>query len=148
MPHSYTSIVVHYIFSTKNREKIIAPDLQKQLWLYLDEIASKNKMKALAIGGTEDHVHLLLSLPVSISVAKAVQLIKGSSSKWIHDTFIEHSNFQWQTGYGAFSISISHIERTIAYIHGQKEHHRRKTFMEECTLFLQKHGIDFNVGNS
>ena len=148
MPHSFASILIHYVFSTKNREKTITPDLQKQLWLYMEEIARKNKMKTLAIGGTEDHVHLLLSLPVSISVAKAVQLIKGSSSKWIHDTFEKHSSFQWQTGYGAFSISISHINHTIAYIYGQKEHHRRKTFMEECALFLQKHGIDFNDGNS
>ena len=100
-------------------------------------------MKALAIGGTADHIHALLSLPSMMSFAKAVQLIKGGSSKWVHDTFPRHKKFEWQEGYGAFSVSASQAPKTIAYIKGQKEHHRRKTFQEEFRALLDKHGIPY-----
>ena len=95
MAHSYVSNLLHYVFSTKDRRKIITPDLQERLWPYLGGIARENGMKALAIGGVEDHVHLLLSLPATLSVAKAIQLIKGGSSKWIHETFPTKRSFAW-----------------------------------------------------
>jgi len=98
-------------------------------------------MKALAIGGFEDHVHLLISLPATLSIAKAVQLLKGNSSKWIHETFSELIPFEWQEGYAAFSIGISGINDTIAYINKQIEHHRKTTFKEELASFLKKHGL-------
>jgi REP element-mobilizing transposase RayT len=101
-------------------------------------------MKAIAIGGTADHLHALLSLPATISFAKAVQLIKGGSSKWIHDTFHEHRKFAWQEGYGAFSVSPSQLEKTIAYIQRQKEHHRRRNFQDEFIDLLDKHGIEYD----
>jgi REP element-mobilizing transposase RayT len=101
-------------------------------------------MKALAIGGTRDHIHALLSLPATMSFAKAVQLIKGGSSKWVHDTFAEHRKFAWQDGYGAFSVSPSRLARTIAYINNQKEHHRKKSFEEEFMELLDKHEIAYN----
>jgi len=101
-------------------------------------------MKALAIGGTEDHVHALLSLPGMMSFAKAVQLIKGGSSKWVHDTFPEQQKFQWQEGYGAFSVSSSQVPKTIAYINNQKEHHRGKSFKEEFLELLNRHGIEYD----
>ena len=110
MTHSYISIFIHYIFSTKNREKIITADLENRLWQYMTGIARENNIKMLAIGGVENHIHLLASLPSTLSIAKAIKFIKGGSSKWIHDTFPEYSNFKWQEGYGAFSVSISHIE--------------------------------------
>jgi REP element-mobilizing transposase RayT len=144
MAHSYTNILIHYIFSTKNRDKIIDNELQKRLWHYMGGIAKENKMKSLAIGGTENHIHMLLSLPATLSIAKAVQLIKGGASLWVHETFPKHENFQWQEGYGAFSVSISHIEDTIAYINGQKEHHKIKTFQEEYIAFLKKHNIEYD----
>ena len=144
MAHSYTNILIHYIFSTKNREKIMTSELQERLWPYMGGISRENNMKALAIGGIEDHVHLLISLPATLSIARAIQLIKGGSSKWVHDTFPNHNNFKWQEGYGAFSISISHKEDTIAYINTQKEHHRKKSFQEEYVSFLKKHGIDYD----
>ena len=97
-------------------------------------------MKALMIGGVEDHVHVLLSLPSTLSVAKAVQLIKGNSSKWIHETFPEHQSFEWQEGYGAFSIGISGVDDTVKYIQNQAEHHRKMSFKEEVAAFLKKHG--------
>lgn len=101
-------------------------------------------MKALAIGGTTDHMHALLSLPGMMSFAKAVQLIKGGSSKWINDTFPRHKKFEWQEGYGAFSVSASKVPKTIAYINNQKEHHRKKTFQEEFLELLTKHGIEYD----
>jgi REP element-mobilizing transposase RayT len=102
-------------------------------------------MKALAIGGTADHIHALLSLPSTMSFAKAVQLIKGGSSKWVHETFPRYDKIEWQEGYGAFSVSASQAPKTIAYINGQREHHRRKTFQEEFRELLNKHGIAYEA---
>ncbi len=144
MAHSYVSLKIHYIFSTKNRQKIITPELEQRLWPYMGGIARENKMIALAIGGIEDHVHLLLALPSTLSVAKAIQLIKGGSSKWVSETFPAHRDFEWQEGYGAFSISISHIDDTIAYINNQKDHHRKQSFEEEYLAILRKHGIEYD----
>jgi REP element-mobilizing transposase RayT len=93
--HSFTSILVHCIWSTKNREASLRSKLRERLWPYLGGIARENKMKALAIGGAADHVHILISLPATISVAKAIQLLKGNSSKWIHQTFSEMRSFEW-----------------------------------------------------
>lgn len=101
-------------------------------------------MKALAVGGAADHVHMLISLPATISVAKAVQLLKGNSSKWIHETFSEMRSFEWQEGYGAFSVGVSAIDATVAYIRNQAEHHRKRTFREEFNAVLRKHGFDFD----
>ena len=144
MPHSYVSALFHCVFSTKERRKIITPDLQKRLWPFMGGIARESNMKALAIGGTQDHVHFLLSLSSTVPIAKAIQLIKGGSSKWIHDTFPSHRDFVWQEGYGAFSVSISHVRDTITYIQTQEEHHRQKTFQEEFLRFLKKHGIEYD----
>ena len=144
MAHSYTKILIHYIFSTKNREKIMTIELQERLWAYMGGIAKGNNMKALAIGGIEDHVHLLISLPVTLSISKAIQLIKGGSSKWVHDTFPDYSKFNWQEGYGAFSVSISQIKNTIAYINRQKEHHLKESFQDEYISVLEEHVIDYD----
>jgi len=144
MAHSFTSQLLHCVFSTKERQKVITPELQQRLWPYLGGIARENRMKALSIGGTEDHTHILLSLPSTLSIAKAIQLIKGGSSKWVHDTFPQHYAFAWQEGYGAFSIGISDVERTVAYIENQEAHHRRKSFQQEFLAFLKKHGIEYD----
>ncbi len=101
-------------------------------------------MKALAIGGVEDHAHLLISLPAKMSISKAMQLIKGGSSKWIHDTFPDKEAFAWQEGYGAFTVGVSQIADTVAYINGQEEHHRKRTFKEEFVAFLKKHDVDYD----
>jgi REP element-mobilizing transposase RayT len=144
MSHSYTSSLYHVVFSTKERRKQIDADLQSRLWPYLGGIARDNNMKAFAVGGVEDHVHLLLSLPSTIAIAKAVQLIKGGSSKWIHDEFPTRRDFAWQEGYGAFSIGVSQKDDTIRYIDNQAVHHRAKTYEEEFLAFLQRHGIDYD----
>src|SRR5260370_42354564 len=100
-------------------------------------------MKALVIGGVEDHVHVLLSIPSTLSVAKPIQLIKGNSSKWIHDTFKEHWDFEWQEGYGAFSIGGSGGADTTKNIEDQAEHHREFTFQKELKIFLKKQGMEY-----
>jgi putative transposase len=123
---------------------MITKSLQGRLWPYMGGIARDNKMKALAIGGVEDHVHLLLSLPATIAIAKAIQLIKAGSSGWIHDEFRDQAAFAWQEGYGAFSIGVSQVPRTFAYIEGQAEHHRTRTFQAEFLAILKKHGIEYD----
>jgi putative transposase len=134
---------MHCVFATKKRRPLIAADLQERLWPYLGGIARENKVKALVIGGVEDHVHMVLSVPPTLSVAKSIQLLKGNSSKWIHETFEEHRDFEWQEGYGAFSIGVSGVEETMKYIQGQAEDHRRTSFREELEMFLRKHGMQY-----
>ena len=136
---------MHCTFSTKGRYPFIESNLESNLWPYVGGIARANRMKALAIEGTADHIHALLSLPSMMSFAKAVQLIKGGSSKWIHETFPKYKKFEWQEGYGAFSVSASQARKTVAYIQNQKEHHRRKTFQEEFRALLDKHGITYDA---
>ena len=122
MAHSYIKILIHYVFSTKNRKKIITAPLQKRLWAYMGGIARENNMKALAIGRIEDHVHLLIILPSTLSISKVIQLIKGGSSKWVHDTFPNFYYFKWQGGYAAFSVDMSRTKNLITYINTQKEY--------------------------
>ena len=141
--HSFVSCLMHCVFSTKERRRLITPELQQRLYPYLGGIARENKMKLLPIGGVEDHVHALLSLPSMLSVAKSVQLLKGNSSKWIHATFPTQRLFEWQEGYAAFSIAVSGIEDTIRYIQFQKEHHKIHSFKDELIAFLDKHGIEY-----
>jgi putative transposase len=141
--HSFVSCLIHCVWATKERRPVIQADLQPRLWPYLGGIARENKMKALVVGGVEDHVRILLAIPSPLSVAKAIQLLKGNSSKWIHDTFPEHRAFEWQDGYGAFSIGVSGVGDTMKYIEGQAEHHRKMTFREELETFLRKHGMEY-----
>ena len=140
MSHSCLCCLVHLVFSTAARKPLIRPDIQHRLHAYLGGIARDNDMAALAVGGVTDHVHVLLSLSRTIAVAKALQLLKGGSSKWLN----EHSPgkaFSWQEGYAAFSVSISNREKVANYILNQAEHHKRMTFSEELSKLLRAHGI-------
>ncbi len=140
--HSFISCHLHIVFATKERRRLITADVQTRLWPYLGGIARENRMKARCIGGVEDHVHMLLGIPSTISISKAVQLLKGNSSKWIHETFPSLRTFEWQEGYAAFSIGISGIDDTIKYIENQAEHHRTRDFKDELKAFLKKHGLE------
>ena len=144
MGHSYTSSLFHCVFSTKDRQRLITPTVRDRLCPYIGGIGRKNKFKLISSNEVPDHIHLLISIPATMAVAKAVQLVKGGSSKWIHDTFPDLRRFAWQEGYGAFSISISGTASTITYIQDQEELHRKKTFEEEFVDFLKKHGIDYD----
>lgn len=143
MSHTYTSSLFHCVFSTKERRPTIRPDFQEDLWSYLGGIARANGSKALSVGGIEDHVHVLISLPANLTLARAMQLLKGGSSRWVHES-IGQRDFQWQRGYGGFSVGISQVSTTIAYISAQHEHHRRKTFQEEFLEILARHGIEYD----
>lgn len=144
MGHTYTSCFYHVVFSTKERRPTITDDIRPRLWQYLAGIAKSNGFQAIEIGGVQDHVHLLLAVPPAICLSKAVQLLKGGSSKWAHETFPAERWFAWQDGYGGFTVSVSGIERTRRYIRAQAEHHRRSTFQQEFRAFLAKHGIKWD----
>jgi putative transposase len=140
MPHTHYSILVHCVFSTKERRPLIPSDLKGRLWPYIAGIARLNKFKALAVGGMLDHAHVLLSLPTTMPVAKAVQLIKGGSSKWIND-HLDRRTFEWQDGYAAFTIGVSQLQATIRYIDNQEWHHAKTSFAQEWKKMLDRHGI-------
>jgi putative transposase len=142
MSHTYISDLVHCVFSTKLRRNLISPEVQPELWSFLGGVARKNGFKALMVGGTENHVHLLLSLPATMTVAKAMQLVKGASSHWMNENHTK--TFAWQEGYGAFTIGISQKNHTIQYIRSQAEHHRKRSFEEEFVAFLKKHGVEYD----
>lgn len=144
MANSYHTLLIHTVFSTKNREPWLSPPVRQRLFPYLGGIAKQNGMKALSVGGTSEHVHLLLSLSRELSVADAMQLIKGPSSKWIHQTFPQLVGFAWQEGYGAFSIGILQAAEICRYIEGQEEHHRTMSFQEEYLAFLKKHNVPYD----
>ena len=145
MSHTYISALFHCVFSTKDRAPLISVTLAKRLFPYMGGIAREHDIKLLEIGGIENHVHFLISLPSVLSVAKAMQLIKGGSSKWVHETFDnEYKEFAWQEGYGAFSIGVSQFERTGAYIRNQEVHHQEKSFEQEFRAILQKHWISYD----
>jgi REP element-mobilizing transposase RayT len=137
--HTLTSSLFHCVFSTKNRLRSIPAEMRPRLWCYVGGIARANRMKALAVGGMCDHIHLVLSLAPDMAIAKAMQLIKAGSSKWMHDQRVKQ--FEWQVGYGAFTIGVSQLPVTIHYILNQEKHHTKKSFDEEWKMFLKRHGL-------
>ena len=144
MANTYTALYYHIIFSTKHRHSWLAPDIEDRGWSYLGGIARENKMTALQVGGIEDHIHILLGAPPTIAPSKAAQLLKGGSSKWIHETFPNMRAFAWQDGYGAFTVGKSAVPDVIKYIQNQREHHRTTTFQEEYLLLLKRHGVAYD----
>lgn len=144
MANTYTRLYYHVIFSTKNRERWLTADIQPRIWAYLGGIAREHRLVPLTIGGVEDHVHLVLSAPPSIALSKVLQLLKGGSSKWIHETFSTLRGCGWQDGYGAFTVSKSNVTEVTKYVEEQREHHRQKTFQEEFRAFLDRHGVEYD----
>jgi putative transposase len=144
MANTYTSLHYHFVFSTKNRVHWIGLEMQQRLWEYLGGIARKHKASALQIGGTADHVHVLVFAPASVSPSQIAQFLKGDSSKWIHSEFAGMRNFSWQDGYGAFTVSKSQMPQIIRYIQNQREHHRKKTFQDEYLELLKRHEIQYD----
>jgi len=141
---SYISSYHHCVFSTQGRRPLMTPALRERLWPFLGGIARQNRMKAIEIGGVADHVHLLLSLPATMPIAKAMQLIKGGSSKWVHDTFPDQRLFAWQEKYGAFTVSASRVDSVAEYIKGQEAHHQKQNFQEEFLALLKKHRVEYD----
>jgi putative transposase len=136
---SHVSCRLHVIFSTKNRVRSIPADLQPRLWEYLAGICRNLEVKVLAVGGFDDHCHMLIGLSATITIAELMQKVKANSSRWMRNDL--HRTFEWQEGYSAFSVSISHVDQTIKYIRNQPEHHKRRTFSDELEAILKKHGL-------
>ncbi|MBZ5531846.1 MAG: IS200/IS605 family transposase [Acidobacteriia bacterium] len=141
MSHTYSQNHLHVVFSTKERRKIIAEQMQPKLWSYMGGIGRNHGFLVLANGGIEDHVHLLIQVPPALALAKAVSLLKSNSSKWMNEHGIK---FAWQEGYGAFSVSESNLAAVERYIRNQPKHHRKMTFEQEFIALLKKHRIEFD----
>ena len=144
MPQSLAQIYVHLVFSTKERYPFIQPDVEPELFAYMGGIIKKTGGIPYLINGAADHVHVLSSLPRTVTLSKYIEDIKRSSSRWIKTKNGMYQKFAWQNGYGAFSVSSSRMDSVKRYIAGQKEHHRTATFKEEFLAFLQKYGIEYD----
>lgn len=143
MSRTFTNLLTHMVFSTKDREPLIVPEVKPELLRYLGGLAGKLKGKAYLVNGTKDHVHMLVSLPPVVSIADALRFIKSNSSGWMHNKWPK-TPFAWQFGYGAFSVSKSNVPAVLKYIAKQEEHHRKRTFKDEFLDLLRKHEIDYD----
>ena len=144
MSQSLASILVHVIFSTKNRQFLIDSCRQPDLYSYMVGIAKSHKTFVHEIGGVEDHIHTLISLPRTLTISQLVEEIKKTSSKWIKYQGSNYANFAWQNGYGAFSIGQSNYDALQKYIQNQKVHHKNKSFQDEYRELLNKYRVPFD----
>ena len=144
MAHTYSALFYHLVFSTKHRQNHLRGAFVERLWPYLAGISRSLDLTALAIGGMEDHVHMLLKAPPVIAPSEIAKKIKGSSSKWARQTFPDVQNFAWQDGYGVFAVSTSNISAVANYIRNQEQHHRQRSFGDEYLDLLRAHDIEFN----
>lgn len=144
MAQTLVSLIVHVIFSTKNREPLIRPEIEPELFAYIGGILKNHESRLLDAGGTEDHVHLLISQSKNIGLSPLMKDVKKDSSLWVKTNGRRFRNFHWQDGYGAFSIGTSQINQLKRYIATQKEHHRKRSFQEELIQFLEEYGIEYD----
>ena len=140
---SFTQFAYHVVFGTKYRRPAITASLCRQLYEYMGGTIRAKNGHLIETGGVEDHVHLLVNLPASIAVSDSIRDIKANSSRWVNGRSKLNLPFQWQKGYGAFTVSYSQLDVVRRYIHTQQEHHRQKTFQEEYMALLTRHGIVF-----
>jgi len=143
MPQSYSCLYTHLVFATKRRAPLISSSIQARLYAYMRAIIQDCKCHPLAVGGMPDHIHILTSLSREISTSTLLREIKAHSSGWIHRTFSSLPHFNWQDGYGAFSISHSDIEKVRTYIKNQTKHHSRMSFAEEFESLLSEQSIEY-----
>jgi putative transposase len=144
MASTLTNLLYHVVFSTKGRRPLIKPPFSEELYKYIGGIIRGERGVLLEIGGIDDHVHLVAKFRADISVADMVRDIKANSSKWAHERKTRIARFGWQTGYGAFSVSQSQLEKVRGYVRRQATHHRRISYQEEFVRLLQKHGIEYD----
>jgi REP element-mobilizing transposase RayT len=144
MSQSLVKNLVHLIFSTKNRERLITDAVRPELHAYMAGILQSLESPALTINSVADHVHILFSLDKDRAIAKVVMEVKRGSSKWIKTQGRAFRKFHWQSGYGGFSIGKSAVERTKSYIARQAKHHRNKTFQEEFRKFLHRYEVEYD----
>jgi REP element-mobilizing transposase RayT len=141
MSHAFTSLLIHVVFSTKNRMKDLTQEVRPELYQHLKEIAGNKGARLLAVGGGLDHVHLLLGLQPTDAPAGVIGALKTNTSRWLRSDRVRH--FSWQNGYAAFSVSKSMQSSVRAYIEGQEEHHKRVDFESEYVSLLKKNEIEF-----
>lgn len=144
MGHTYSNLLIHTVFGTKDRHPTIQESFRARLHEYLGGIAREEFGRALQIGGAADHVHGLIVLLTDVAVSDAMRIWKSLSSGWIHKTFSDEQDFAWQNGYAVFSVSESNAEQVKAYIANQESHHRKQTFEEEYLALLERHGIQYD----
>jgi REP element-mobilizing transposase RayT len=144
MPQSFSDVLVHLVFSTKYRARVLDPELRLRLYDYLTVVAADLKCPAVQVGGIEDHVHLLVVLARTRTIAEVVEKLKVSSSKWMKQQAPQHEGFQWQTGYSAFSVSESGRAGVVTYIQNQELHHQGQDFQTEYRSLLTKHGVVYD----
>ena len=144
MAHTFTHLLNHIVFSTKDRAPLLDEDLKPRLFAYMGAIIRELGGQVILINGPTDHVHILTTIPARISLSDFMRDLKANSSGWVHKKFPDRRNFAWQTGYGAFAVSHSNLESVKEYIRTQEKHHRRHTFKEEFTAFLRRHEIEYN----
>ncbi len=144
MPHTFTHLLTHIIFSTKDRAPLLGPEVKSRLLDYMGGIIREVGGNPLGINGTADHVHLLVWLPATVSVAEAMRVLKTNSSRWVREAGISRRPFAWQAGYAAFSVSQSVAPEVQRYIAHQEEHHRKQSFKDELLSYLKKHGIEYD----
>ncbi len=141
---SHHGILVHVVFSTKYRKPTLHDDWMGELFAYIGGTVQEHKAALLKAGGVADHVHLLVKFHPTFAISSTIQLLKANSSRWINQTRGLKRKFQWQLGYGAFSVSQSMAEVVKQYIANQRDHHRKMSFDDEYLSMLQKHGIDYD----
>ena len=144
MSQTLTSLLVHLVFSTKNREPLITIDVEPQLFSYMGGILRNYQSRLLDAGGDRDHVHLLVSQSKNIALSNLLKEVKGDSSLWIKSQGRAFRNFHWQDGYGAFSFGRADLPALQRYVSTQKEHHRKWTYKEELIWMLEENGVEYD----
>ena len=144
MPSTYSNLLYHIIFSTKQREPLITLGWRDELYRYVAGILRGQDGLPLEIGGMPDHLHLVIRVRPDVSVSDIVRLVKANSSKWANERPDGMGRFAWQRGYGAFTVSVSQLDAVRQYVRSQEKHHRTRTFQEEFVEFLKHHGIEFD----
>lgn len=144
MPQSLSHVIVHFVFSTKNRHQWLSPKIQPSLYAYMATVSKDIDCHVYRMGGVEDHVHVAILLARTVTQANWIEHVKTGSTRWLKKSYPECASFAWQRGYGAFSISPTHLEALKAYISGQAEHHQKESFQEEYRRLLKKYGVAFD----
>ena len=144
MPNTYTQIHVQFVFAVKYRHGLIERSWKDELYKYITGIIQHNKHKVLAINGISDHIHIFIGMRPEQSISDLLQQIKRDSSRWINEKGFVKGRFEWQSGYGAFSYSMSHVNNVIDYVKNQEEHHQKETFLYEYREFLKKFEIEYD----
>lgn len=143
MADTYTQLYFHVVFAVKGRKNHISKEWKTELYKYITGIISNKKQKLMIINGMPNHVHLLIGTKPTCNLSDLVRDIKANSSKWINEKRLVHGRFEWQAGFGAFTVSQSGVKNVIKYIKNQEEHHRKKTFREEYVAFLNAYEIEY-----